>query len=43
MKRDVTVFLAFLQSELVDKGIDPEKADDLLYVVLVAEVCSLQA
>lgn len=27
----------------VDKEIDPEKGGDLLYAVLVAEVCSLQA
>lgn len=43
MRRDAAVFLAFLKSELVDKEIDPEEADDLLYAVLVKEVCSLQA
>lgn len=43
MRRGATVFLGFLQSELVDKEIDPEKAGDLLYAVLVEEVCTLQA
>lgn len=43
LRRGATVFLGFLQSELVDKEIDPEKAGDLFYAMLVEEVCTLQA
>lgn len=43
MGREARVFLASLQSELVNKEMDVGKPEGLLYAVRVEGVCLLQA